>query len=118
MAQPLTVLEQRERDQRLRHAYRSAADRLYQGIYQNEHSNVQPCETGAFVEINVWIPKAAAEKDMNIADEKDIAKKLIYWEGEYKYPSGLLKEGAEEIQRLRKEVAKLETIITTGSDAK
>ena len=32
---------------------------------------------------------------------RDIAKDLRSWEGDYHYPAGLLRAGAEEIERLR-----------------
>lgn len=53
----------RQAEQKLRSGYKSAAVRLNPTIHMGDHANVQMCETGAFVEVHVWVPKEEAEKE-------------------------------------------------------
>lgn len=54
------ILERRQLEQRLRHAYRNIARqrvRRLKGVTLSEHAHVHPMEDGAFVEVTIWIPR-------------------------------------------------------------
>ena len=56
-----TPQDARARGDQDRKAYREAARRLFPAVEVSEYAHVQPVadDTGAFVEVTVWVPRTA-----------------------------------------------------------
>lgn len=66
MPPPNLIYEERQKNKERNVAYREAAA-LFTGTAVNLHGTVYPMQdgSGAFVEVNVWVPRAAIEPSVN-----------------------------------------------------